>query len=69
MKKDKYGRMSRPPFPIPLFIIGTKVEVFMGAGFSRGFVVSSSQEYCQVRLAVGNRVITVRDARSIRKVE
>jgi hypothetical protein len=60
-------RLSRPPFPIPRFMKGTKVQVYMGAGWSTGSVVDSHQDKCAVRLAIGNRLITVFDARSIRK--
>lgn len=62
-------RLSRPPFPIPRFIRGAKVQVYLGAGWSTGYVVTSEQDRCQVTLTTGNRTITVFDARSIRSHE
>lgn len=59
-------RLSRPSFPLPRFTQGAKVQVYMGAGWSIGAVVHSQQDSCSVRLAIGNKLITVRDARSIR---
>lgn len=71
MKKTKdnvteWQRLSRPSFPLPLFTKGAKVQVYLGAGWSTGSVVSSYQDKCQVTLITGNRTITVTDARSIR---
>lgn len=60
-------RMSTPSFPLPLFTQNTKVQVYLGAGWSTGYVVSSAQDRCVVQLGVGNRSITVYDARSIRR--
>lgn len=57
--------LKRPPFPLPLFPKDTKVKVFMGAGWSIGYVEDSRQDQCSVRLVVGNRLITVKDSRSI----
>lgn len=59
-------RMKIAPFPLPRFIKGAKVQVYMGAGWSLGSVVESRQDKCAVRLFTGNRMITVFDARSIR---
>jgi hypothetical protein len=58
--------MAKPPFPMPRFVQGAKVQVFLGAGWSTGSVVRSQQDRCLVTLAVGNRTVTVFDARSIR---
>jgi len=65
----EYERLSKPSFPLPRFAKGTRVQVYMGAGWSSGNVVESSQNECIVSLSMGNRVITVRDARSIRMAE
>lgn len=62
-------RLSKPPFPMPRFVRGAKVQVYLGAGWSTGSVVSSQQDRCQVTLVTGNRTITVFDARSIRSHE
>lgn len=59
-------RLARAPFPLPLFVKGAKVQVYLGAGWSTGSVISSRQDRCQVTLITGNRTITVTDARSIR---
>jgi sRNA-binding regulator protein Hfq len=61
-----YERLSKPSFPMPRFVEGTKVQVYLGAGFGTGHVVSSYQDRCVVKLVTGNRSITVYDARSIR---
>lgn len=58
-------RLSKSPFPLPRFPIGTKVKVYMGAGWSTGYVEDSKQDRCVVRLAVGQKMITVNDARCI----
>ena len=63
-----HERLNRAPFPMPIFRIGTTVQVYLGAGWSTGRVVSSKQDKCQVTLTMGNRTITVFDARSIRAV-
>jgi hypothetical protein len=62
-------RLARSPFPIPRFVIGAKVKVYMGAGWSVGYVELSQQDKCVVRMAVGNRSITVNDARCIQSGE
>jgi hypothetical protein len=68
-KTTEFDRLSQPSFPLPRFSQGAKVQVYMGAGWSVGFVVHSQQDCCSVRLSIGNKTITVRDARSIRKAE
>lgn len=60
-------RLSKPSFPLPRYPNGTRVQVYMGAGWATGAVVHSQQDSCSVRLAIGNKLITVRDARSIRQ--
>lgn len=62
-------RLSGDPFPLPRFPVGTKVKVYMGAGWSIGYVVDSKQDKCVVRLSVGQRSITVNDARCIQPGE
>lgn len=61
-----HERLSKSPFPMPIFRKGSKVQVYLGAGWSTGYVATSQQDRCQVTLAMGNRTITVFDARSIR---
>lgn len=63
-----HERLAKPSFPMPIFRRGTTVQVYLGAGWSTGHVVSSKQDKCQVTLTMGNRTITVFDARSIRSV-
>lgn len=62
----EYERLSMPAFPLPKFSKGSKVQVYLGAGWGSGYVVDSSQDRCIVRLSMGNRTITVFDARSVR---
>lgn len=61
-----YERLSGPMFPMPIYKKDQKVQVYLGAGFGTGYVVSSYQDRCVVKLVTGNRSITVYDARSIR---
>lgn len=63
-----HERLAKPAFPLPIFRKGTKVQVYLGAGWSTASVVSSKQDRCQVILVTGNRTLTVFDARSIRPV-
>lgn len=65
----EYDRLSRPAFPLPRFTKGARVQVYMGAGWSSGSVIESSQNQCVVNLSMGNRLVTVRDARSIRTAD
>jgi len=67
--KNRYQHLAGKPFPLPIFTRGTKVQVYMGSGFSVGYVLSSAQDYCQVELVVGNKVVNVRDARCIRRAK
>lgn len=62
----EYERLSKPSFPLPRLTKGSKVQVYLGAGWGSGYVVDSSQDRCIVRLSMGNRTVTVFDARSIR---
>lgn len=62
----EFNRLSGASFPMPMYPEGTKVQVYLGTGFSTGHVVSSYQDRCVVRLVTGNRPVTVHDARSIR---
>lgn len=62
----EYERLSMPSFPLPKFSKGTKVQVYLGAGWGSGYVLESSQDRCVVRLSMGSRTVTVFDARSVR---
>jgi hypothetical protein len=64
-----HKRLAGPSFPLPIFRKGTMVQVYLGAGWSTGRVIASKQDHCQVTLTMGNRTITVFDARSIRQTE
>lgn len=63
-----YERLSKPSFPLPKLAVGTKVQIYLGAGWSVASVVNSTQTRCVVRLPMGNRLVTVNDARNIRTV-
>lgn len=63
----EYNRLSQPIFPMPIFSKGSRVKVYMGCGWSTATVLESRQHMCVVRLSVGNRIVTVSDARSIQK--
>lgn len=62
------NHMQQKPFPLPVYRKGTKVQVFLGAGWSVGIVLESSQEKCFVQLKNNNRNISVFDARSIKEM-
>ena len=66
-KLTEQQRLATRPFPLPLFTKGTKVQVFMGAGWSIGHVEESNQARCSVKLKVGNKPVTVHDARCVRR--
>jgi hypothetical protein len=71
-KKSAYKeseRLAMPSFPLPRFMKGAKVQVYLGAGWGSGYVVESYQDRCVVRLSMGNRIITVFDARSVRAAQ
>lgn len=59
--------LSGRPFPLPLFTKGTKVKVFLGAGFSTGYVIDSYQDRCSVQLTTKDSPINVYDARCIQR--
>ena len=67
--KTMPDNMQRQPFPLPIFRRGTKVKVFLGAGWSVGTVAESTQEKCIVKLKSNDRNISVFDARSIQEVK
>ena len=68
-KQTEQQRLAMRPFPLPLFTKGTKVQVYMGAGWSVGYVEESNQSYCSVNLKVANKPVTVHDARCVRRAE
>lgn len=63
----EYNRLAQPMFPLPIYPRGSKVKVYMGCGWSTAIVMQSQQNSCVVKLSVGNRIITVFDARTIQK--
>lgn len=66
-KQTEQERLAMRPFPLPLFTKGQKVQVFMGAGWSIGHVEESNQARCSVKLKVGNKPVTIHDARCVRR--
>ena len=59
-------RLGASSFPLPRFVKGTRVQIYMGAGWSTATVVESTQAHCVVQISINNRMVTVRDARNIR---
>jgi hypothetical protein len=60
-------RMARQPTPMPIIGRGQPVDVYMGAGWSKGVVENSTRESCSVQLKRENKSTVVRDARNIRR--
>lgn len=58
--------MNRAPNPLPVFIKGSSVQVYRGAGWSAGDVVDSSPHSCVVKLKQTREDVRVYDARCIR---
>jgi hypothetical protein len=58
---------TKRPFPLPIFAKGTKVRVYLGAGFGTGYVIESFQDRCSVKLTTKDLPITVYDARCIQR--
>ena len=61
--------MQRAPHPLPVIGRGQAVQVFMGAGWSKGTVQESSRDRCSVRLGREQKTTVVRDARNIRRID
>ena len=59
--------MNQPPHPLPIMRKGTTVQVFRGAGWSKGSVIFSQKDKCVVRLYQGDKTVTVYDRRSIKQ--
>jgi hypothetical protein len=62
-------RLSGSPFPLRIYPTGTKVRIYMGAGWSAAYVVLSKQDNCVVKMAIGGRMLTVKDNRCIQPFE
>lgn len=58
--------MNKPPHPLPLFMKGSAVQVYRGAGWSAGNVIDSSPNGCVVKLKQTREDVRVYDARCIR---
>jgi hypothetical protein len=58
-------RLEMSAHPLPLLQCGSKVKVFMGAGWTKGAVVRSDLCSCTVRLPQLQRTVRVFDARNI----
>lgn len=64
---DRAAWMNQSPNPLPVFRKGEVVQVYRGAGWSKGKVISSTSKGCMVNLFQGDNTINVYDARCIRK--
>lgn len=61
----EYERLSKPATPMPVLRRGTEVKVFMGAGWAKGTVESSTRDSCTVYCKQLRRKTTCRDARNL----
>lgn len=59
------NRLAAEPLPMPALRTGTKVKVYMAAGWATGYVRSSSRESCTVHIPKGDKLVSCRDARNI----
>ena len=59
--------MTQDPLPMRSIRKQTSVKVFMGAGWSKGTVVSWSSSGITVYLAREKRTVTVRDNRNLKE--
>lgn len=66
---DAAAWMNQAPNPLPIFLKGQAVEVYRGAGWSKGSVVLSTPGGCTVYINQGGKTINVYDARCIRPIK
>lgn len=57
--------MQQLPTPLPVFRKGTPIKAYIGAGWGKGVVEYSDKHRCVVYLKIGNRRVTVYDARNL----
>lgn len=62
-------RLLAEPTPMKARRKGEQVEVYMGCGWAKGSVVTSSRERCGVRLAKTQSMTTCYDDRNIRSAK
>lgn len=66
---DHAAWMNQSPHPLPIFRKGQTVQVYRGAGWSKGRVLTSSRNNCSVRLSQGDKIVTLYDARCIKSIQ
>lgn len=62
-------RLYENATPLPVYSRNTAVEVYVGAGWSKGVVEFSDSDRCVVFLKIGSRRITCYDSRCIRRLK
>jgi hypothetical protein len=60
------ARLAAPPFPMDAYRKGTRVQVYVGAGWSTGTVENSSRDRCVVWLSKSQRRVSCADNRNVR---
>jgi hypothetical protein len=60
------ARMAASPLPMDAYRRGTRVAVYLGAGWSTGTVESSTRERCVVWLGKAQRRVSCSDNRNVR---
>lgn len=60
-------RLARPPLPMDVYPKGTKLSVYVAAGWATGYVRFSSPKMCTLALAKDNRNVTCTDNRNLMK--
>jgi hypothetical protein len=66
---DHAAWMNQSPHPLPIFRKGQLVQVYRGAGWSKGKVLASSRDTCSVRLSQGDKIVSLYDARCIKPIQ
>lgn len=60
-------RLTKPATPMDVYPKGTKLSVYIAAGWALGYVRFSSPKMCVLALAKDNRQITCTDNRNLMK--
>lgn len=59
-------RLSGKPLPLRTYPIGTRLQVYMAAGWRAGHVIYSSTTQCSLMLVKEFRMVTCSDNRNLR---
>lgn len=60
-------RLAGSPLPMDVYPKGTKLSVYIAAGWALGYVRFSSPKMCTLALAKDNRLVTCTDNRNLKR--